>query len=269
MASSSRNATEAEELLEWLERIDEPANLGEATELYENLVVVDSLMRAILPQRLGTNIDFGDHLVNVDTNEALETCVDWMNRRASIAKIHDRNLRQHKFSEFEEELLKMGEECTSGTARVRSFFFRKYRSQICGRIYVCSLFPAMSAAFEAEDRSCAQQRLTLLAAALKLHQLRHGDYPNSLDALAPDPLAEVPLDPFTNEPFVYERRDGGFAIWSLGRNGVDDGGSDQTGEFVNGDYAPIDWTGERSQPDGPDDVVVRLPVPALELPGAR
>lgn len=121
--------------------------------------------------------------------------------------------------------------------------------------------------FFADDLICARQRLTLLAAALKLHQLRHGEYPESLEALAPEPLAKIPLDPFTNKPFVYERRDKGFAIWSLGRNGVDDNGSDQSGEIVDGEYAPIDWTGERPKPDGPDDVVVRLPVPALELPG--
>ncbi len=58
----------------------------------------------------------------------------------------------------------------------------------------------------------------------------------------------------------------GFLLYSLGANGEDDGGSDSQGEFVDGESAPIDWLNERPKPDGPDDLVVGLPIPVLEMP---
>lgn len=87
----------------------------------------------------------------------------------------------------------------------------------------------------AEDQGIAWQRLTRLAVAMKLHRLEEGACPDSLKALCPDPLEELPPDPFTGEHFRYERRGKGFLLYSLGRNGEDDGGSDANGELIDGD----------------------------------
>lgn len=65
---------------------------------------------------------------------------------------------------------------------------------------------------------------TLLVAALELHRARHAEYPESLGALAPGILTEVPLDPFTGEAFQYERLEGSHTLYSLGADGEDDGG---------------------------------------------
>ncbi len=250
-----------------LEGLDEPGWIAEAYTFGEPLSVIDSLVCSMSPTRAQTEVDLWKKPGAIEPNILLSEVRGWQDRLSEIAKMPDRLARRLAARDFEQSLDELGDRM-SPWALLSTAFTRAGVSRSIASIHVALLMPAAAASFAAEDRSCAQQRLTLLAAALKLHQLRHGEYPDTLDALAPDPLAEIPLDPFTNEPFVYERRDEGFAIWSLGRNGVDDGGSDQSGEFVNGDYAPIDWTGERSKPDGPDDVVVRLPVPVLELPGA-
>ncbi|QDV72832.1 Bacterial type II secretion system protein G [Botrimarina mediterranea] len=203
-----------------------------------------------------------------DANQTLRVTVSYWNRLKEIASIPDSVARRVAYSNFVEDLRRIDHAALKAKSLQEGHAPAIANGEVVGAIFVANLFPDAGAVFDAADSTIARQRLTLLAAALKLHQLRHGEYPDALDALAPDPLAEIPLDPFTNEPFVYERRDEGFAIWSLGRNGVDDGGSDQSGEFVDGEYAPIDWTGERPKPNGPDDVVVRLPAPTLELPGA-
>ncbi len=45
---------------------------------------------------------------------------------------------------------------------------------------------------------------TLAMLALEAHRDMHGTYPRTLDALVPDLLAELPIDPFDGEPLGYE-----------------------------------------------------------------
>jgi hypothetical protein len=37
-------------------------------------------------------------------------------------------------------------------------------------------------------------------------------------------LAAVPLDPFTGKPLLFKTREDGVTVYSVGRDGVDDGG---------------------------------------------
>ena len=60
--------------------------------------------------------------------------------------------------------------------------------------------------------------------ACRLYKSRMGRYPDSLEALVPDFLAGIPVDPFTGKPFVYRREGEGFIVYSLGSNQKDDGG---------------------------------------------
>lgn len=146
---------------------------------------------------------------------------------------------------------------------------RKKRSEVAARTVIVLLSPVVRVITTAEDETYTRQQLTLLAAALKLHRVEHGAYPATLDALDPELLESLPTDPFTNRPFRYQRRGEGFALWSLGPNGIDDGGTDARGHFVDGEHAPVDWYNEREPRDGADDLVVRLPIPPIELPDPR
>jgi hypothetical protein len=60
--------------------------------------------------------------------------------------------------------------------------------------------------------------------ACRLYKNRMGRYPESLEALVPDFLAGIPIDPFTGKSFVYRRKGEGFIVYSLGSNQKDDGG---------------------------------------------
>ena len=50
----------------------------------------------------------------------------------------------------------------------------------------------------------ADARLTQVFLALRCYQLENGKLPKTLDELAPNYLAQVPADPFSEKPFVYE-----------------------------------------------------------------
>ena len=62
-----------------------------------------------------------------------------------------------------------------------------------------------------------------LVVALHLHRREHGAFPDRLDALVPDELEAVPLDPFDGRPFRYDAKRR--IVYSVGKNLVDDGGS--------------------------------------------
>ena len=64
-----------------------------------------------------------------------------------------------------------------------------------------------------------------VACALERHRLAEGEYPATLDALAPRFMEKLPHDIINGQPLHYRRTDGGrFLLYSVGWNGTDDGG---------------------------------------------
>jgi hypothetical protein len=67
--------------------------------------------------------------------------------------------------------------------------------------------------------------LARVAVALERYRLAHGDYPETLDVLAPKFIATVPHDVIGGQPLKYHRQtDGRFVLYSVGWNETDDGG---------------------------------------------
>jgi hypothetical protein len=75
-----------------------------------------------------------------------------------------------------------------------------------------------------DDKNQAHIRMLLCALALRCYRLEHGELPAALADLAPEYLPEVPVDPFSDGPFVYRRQDGQYVLYSVGPDGHDDGG---------------------------------------------
>ena len=84
---------------------------------------------------------------------------------------------------------------------------------------------SMSAVFDKTMRVETARQTTVTAIALKRHQLKHGNYPPNLNSLMPEFVPAVPLDPVDGQPLHYRRNpDGTFLLYSVGENGMDDGG---------------------------------------------
>lgn len=66
--------------------------------------------------------------------------------------------------------------------------------------------------------------LTRVACALERHRLAHGQYPDDLNVLSPQFMSTLPHDPINGGPLNYHRTQDGFALYSIGWNGTDDGG---------------------------------------------
>jgi hypothetical protein len=101
-----------------------------------------------------------------------------------------------------------------------------------------------------------QGSLMIAAIALQRYQLRHGTLPPDLESLAPEFLSAVPVDYMNGKPLHYRLEpDGSFRLYSVGRDGADDGG----------DPAPVAaWKRYSTIWDGRDAVWPRL----LKQPGA-
>jgi hypothetical protein len=67
-------------------------------------------------------------------------------------------------------------------------------------------------------------RATAAACAAMRYRADHGAWPETLDALVPEYMSEVPSDTMTGGDLRYVLRDGGIVVYSVGENRKDDGG---------------------------------------------
>ena len=87
------------------------------------------------------------------------------------------------------------------------------------------VIPAISACVKKMTVIQSQVDLARVACALERYRLAHGNYPETLDALAPQFIEELPHDLINGQPLHYRRTEGGqFILYSVGWNEMDDGG---------------------------------------------
>lgn len=81
-----------------------------------------------------------------------------------------------------------------------------------------------------------------VACALERYRLAHGEYPETLGALPPQFIAQIPHDIIGGQPLHYRRTDGGKCLlYSIGWNETDDGGQMGLTEYGTVDMAKGDW----------------------------
>jgi hypothetical protein len=104
------------------------------------------------------------------------------------------------------------------------------------------LLPALGAATKKFAYGQEAGDLARVGIALERYRLAHGEYPESLNALAPQFIAKLPHDVINGQPLKYRRTDGGqFVLYSVGWNEKDDGGEVGLGESGAVDISTGDW----------------------------
>jgi hypothetical protein len=83
------------------------------------------------------------------------------------------------------------------------------------------LLPVFDRATHVATQSESSRRATLLVTHLRAYRQQYGTYPDSLEVFGD---AEMAVDPFTDLSFTYSRDGDDFVLYSLGGNGIDDGG---------------------------------------------
>jgi hypothetical protein len=126
----------------------------------------------------------------------------------------------------------------------------KYRTPYS---FLDALFlPNMSKAAQTTAYNQTLINEALVACALERYRLARSEYPETLDALAPKFIGELPHDVIGGQPLHYRRLDspssqgssaasGSFLLYSVGWNETDDGGKDVLAGDGSGDRTKGDW----------------------------
>jgi hypothetical protein len=105
-----------------------------------------------------------------------------------------------------------------------------------------AVFPAIAPGVMKVARIQAQVDLARVACALERYRLANGNYPETLDPLAPQFIAPLPHDLINGQPLHYHRTDDGkFILYSIGWDEKDDGGKIFLTEKGNVDPKKGDW----------------------------
>ncbi len=209
------------------------------------------------------------NLVSIDWNVALQMGNRWYDRYVEASRLPTYAARATAYDQIENDArrLELMKERRHWSTIV---FSRHLRSEVVASIYVSLMLPAAVTANEAEARTNTMLELLRVAAALARYRAEHGSYPEKLDTLVPDLLPQLPIDLYNAKPFVYERTMGGYLLYCVGENGRDDGGSNEKHRVLNGqpvnDLEPTAAKTSTQIPAGADDISIRLPRPAFELP---
>ncbi len=87
----------------------------------------------------------------------------------------------------------------------------------------------------------AYLRSSLTALAVERWRLANdGKIPTSLDVLIPTYLEQLPDDPFNGQPLHFKCTETGYTIYSVGENGIDDGGIDRPPTQSRNSSPPLD-----------------------------
>jgi type II secretory pathway pseudopilin PulG len=104
------------------------------------------------------------------------------------------------------------------------------------------LLPALGNTIIKEANGLAQVRTAQAALAVERFRLVHGQLPENLNELVPQFLSAVPVDPFDGQPLRYHRLGKGYVIYSIGRDGLDDGGREKPADWKSSDKTSYDIT---------------------------
>jgi hypothetical protein len=246
------------QILAWLEElraIPPFAPMGESFDLGERFMALDSLQSIATLQThsldrahgrassSGQGEDFWDRLFtrNIDWDQAFRNTNHMYDRLKAAARIQDRESRKEAFAEYLVELQQLqGSQKTSVIDNLT--MGKSSRGEYIGNQMLLLLAPALEKMLDAADRAEQQQRNLQLALALAAFRAESGRYPASLEELVPKYLPTVPGDIFSGKPLIYKPAENGYLLYSVGPNGIDDGGG-----------------GRDDEPQG-DDVSVRVPV---------
>ncbi len=186
-------------------------------------------------------------LEGVDWNPALETVNQWFDRLVAATRPSDPMEGARLLSELRDAHRKHCRELLdSDTIRQKlsKLDAAKGKSRVIAEFMIATL-PLTAAEKVQMVRYQAEQMYnnTRTAFAVAWYRRENDHYPKSLDALTPKYLPAVPKDLYSGRPLIYKPDANGFLLYSVGANGIDDGGH-----------------GSDAQSPG-DDIVVRIPKP--------
>jgi hypothetical protein len=107
-------------------------------------------------------------------------------------------------------------------------------------IFIRLLMPAQVKVTDASLRTQGVLHSGAVAIACERFARINKRWPNTLDEIPKSILAKIPSDPFTGKPLIYKRLPDGIMVYTVGPDGIDNGG-DLTGTTGMNSARPTDF----------------------------
>jgi hypothetical protein len=247
----------------WSEIRDLPAmpTVAEKVDLTERINCLDTLMSIVrhgtpYMERLASSTSqpsggnqFRARLFthSIDWDPAFRNVNVWFDRCAAGARILDQAARKKEMDQITRDLKNLKLQVGDIGLIEKELMGPKQRGEMIGNILVALLIPAFDKVAIAAERTEQNLRNLHLAFALAAYHADNRRYPETLAELAPNYIDKIPDDLFSGHPLIYRLEGDGYLLYSVGVNGIDDGGQ-----------------GYDDDPKG-DDLVIRMPVPEPKL----
>ncbi len=215
-----------------LQALPSLGRLAYAIDRGERFGALDSIAWLSRGHSLGTT---GTAPVNAgyayDWNVVLRRTNEWYDLLAKPFTAPNRKSRDVAMAEVDARLDAFSKRMASTGYRVRFTALglsgrlgRESLSRWMGDFLMAILMPSTTQSLKQRDRAEAARSVEMAALALAAYRAEAGQWPASLAELSPDLLPTVPVDAFTGKPLIYHRHDEGYLVYSVGINGTDDGG---------------------------------------------
>jgi hypothetical protein len=249
-----------------VDRID----LGERYRFLNLLCLLDQKGPAILQQILGDTLASAEDSALqkaasetfFDWNEPLKMGNLWFDRQVAICRLASRHDRQLALEKSAAELQQMADDSSSPGMFALNWFTKKSAKAAFGRIVGATLIQLLDSE---PDRSLAQslksadQHAVYLAMAqtglaLAAYRAERDEYPEDLAALTPRYANKLPADPYAlDKPLCYRRESSGYLLYSVGPDGLDQGGGESE-RYNNSDDIAVSISDPEPPPTAlPDD----------------
>jgi hypothetical protein len=184
----------------------------------EEIFAIDSFEKQRVTRQMKVVVD------SLNSSRVVTNSLRWLpsayfyQNELSFATMYENNIRQ--LVDFTNRIVWPSRVArTVAEIQAQTSHFAPYHAQA----YLLS--PSVAKAVEKFAFTQAAIDLAGVACALERYRLAHGEYPATLDALAPQFIDQVPHDIINGQPLHYRLTDGKFVLYSVGWNATDDGGT--------------------------------------------
>lgn len=173
--------------------------------------------------------------------------IDWNTVLIGFNEYHDQIQAALELKDYSQRTAAMQELVQDLEAKVKNdskpanlalaiFATPEQRARQMTNLLLGLLVPALEQVHGAATRGEARANLSQLGVALSAYQKKTGAFPETLDALVPKYLPQLPNDPYTGNSFVYRIDNEGALVYSLGKNLTDDGGKPLDDDYEKYDH---------------------------------
>ncbi len=261
-----------------------PIQMAPCIDSLERVWLLDAIIRTSRGESIDWSNGIGSGAVPrflIDWNFVLTQGNRWYDRLTEAAKQESWVDRHLALQTCERDVAQLSK--SSKPEFLWSTLTRNRRSEMFSNQMLALWLPAITSSYAAQDRCNTGLRLRQVAVELVMFRQRHGDFPETLDAVAGS-NHELPVDLFYGKSFEYRRTRDGFLLYSRGPNGTNDDGNNHQMNQLHGFRiddennstakialsaefdAPLDDGLTSLIPESTDDIAIRLPVQKAPLP---